>query len=481
MYGMVWYGYGQVVHTGWLVKQGGRRKNWKRRWFAISANQIFYFKDPKDAVPLAAIQLFGNEVRVIPESQEPRKRFCFEIIPGGETKTMMTDNHRTFIMYAATKPEMETWLSYIRKECYAPRGGGMFGTDLAATLEREGRTDDQVPMVVEKTLNYLVQFGLKEEGLFRKSGLAARINKLKEQFAKGENPELDGEADVHVGAALFKMYLRELPEPLLTFQHHGEFIAAAQIYTDNAATTDHATLLVPVRALLSKLPPCNVTLLRFLCQFLRQVLVHEASNRMGIDNLATVFGPCLLRDRQNHDDPLTQLGLSKMINVVVKMFLQEFDILFSDLSVPKALPRSTSWRKTTLIEADLSDDSDDEDATARDRRSGRVRRESSQAESSPTSPTPLSPGPSSASPFLQPDAFPVQHSNTVRASVAEVAESRVKDLEAKVANLEERLKMAEIRYLEEWQTRQHLELVSAELQRKLKDYEEKDGLKSASS
>ena len=36
---------------GWLVKQGGSWKNWKRRWFVLSDSCLYYFKHTAENVP----------------------------------------------------------------------------------------------------------------------------------------------------------------------------------------------------------------------------------------------------------------------------------------------------------------------------------------------------------------------------------------------------------------------------------------------
>ncbi len=85
-----------------------------------------------------------------------------------------------------------------------------------------------IPVIVEVLLHYLQQKGLYTEGIFRLSGSAERIQELKEVFNRGEIPTL-GENDVHNAAGLLKAFLRELPEPLLTFESYNSFIAAKGI------------------------------------------------------------------------------------------------------------------------------------------------------------------------------------------------------------------------------------------------------------
>ena len=41
-----------AVREGWLVKQGGRIKTWRRRWVVLaSGGVLYYFDDPKAAAP----------------------------------------------------------------------------------------------------------------------------------------------------------------------------------------------------------------------------------------------------------------------------------------------------------------------------------------------------------------------------------------------------------------------------------------------
>lgn len=37
-----------AVRQGWLVKQGGHYKSWKKRWVSLSSSVIYYFEDPKE-------------------------------------------------------------------------------------------------------------------------------------------------------------------------------------------------------------------------------------------------------------------------------------------------------------------------------------------------------------------------------------------------------------------------------------------------
>lgn len=48
---------------GWLWKQGGRYKSWKRRWFILNDNCLYYFEYTTDKEPRGIIPLENIEVR----------------------------------------------------------------------------------------------------------------------------------------------------------------------------------------------------------------------------------------------------------------------------------------------------------------------------------------------------------------------------------------------------------------------------------
>lgn len=56
---------------GWLTKQGGSVKSWKRRWFILKNPCLYYFKDPMDSLALGVILLPSYTIAVAPEVKQP--------------------------------------------------------------------------------------------------------------------------------------------------------------------------------------------------------------------------------------------------------------------------------------------------------------------------------------------------------------------------------------------------------------------------
>jgi hypothetical protein len=89
-----------------------------------------------------------------------------------------------------------------------------------------------VPPIVTVGLELLQERSMQSEGLFRLSGDNTQLQLLKQEFNEGKYPTLEAAREAlsrqkeHTISGMVKMYFRELPEPLLTFDHYDMFIAA---------------------------------------------------------------------------------------------------------------------------------------------------------------------------------------------------------------------------------------------------------------
>lgn len=101
----------------------------------------------------------------------------------------------------------------------------VFGVPLLLSLQRTGQA---LPKCIQIALKWLKTNALDQVGLFRKSGVRSRIQKLKVMTeTQGDNINFDGQQAYDV-ADLVKQYFRELPEALLTNKLSETFIAIFQ-------------------------------------------------------------------------------------------------------------------------------------------------------------------------------------------------------------------------------------------------------------
>ena len=90
--------------------------------------------------------------------------------------------------------------------------------------------DGKVPLVVDRLITTIELHGLYTEGIYRKSGVSSKVKELKTMMDEGELENINFEIyQVHVLAAVLKSFFRDMPEPLLTFEHYDDFLHAAKL------------------------------------------------------------------------------------------------------------------------------------------------------------------------------------------------------------------------------------------------------------
>lgn len=182
-----------------------------------------------------------------------------------------------------------------------PSGTAVFGVDLATQLERDGV---EVPPVLEICADAVERVGMQNVGIYRLSGTRSKVHNLKAKFDADWSAVdvMSDEAlsDINIVAGCLKLWIQELPEPLLTYALYPKFIEAAKV--DNEYLRQ-----IRLHEQVNELPDANYATLRFLLAHLDRVRSHESINQMSARNLAIVFGPNLLKP-QDGDAGVTAGG-----------------------------------------------------------------------------------------------------------------------------------------------------------------------------
>ncbi|XP_026200416.1 unconventional myosin-IXb isoform X3 [Anabas testudineus] len=172
-----------------------------------------------------------------------------------------------------------------------------------------------VPMVLEMMLEHVEIHGLYVEGIYRKSGSS---NRMKELYQRLENdPHLVCLEDypIHTVTGLVKQWLRELPDPLMTFTRYNDFLHAVEL-------PEKEEQLLAIYKVLEELPTANFNTLERLVFHLVRVYKEEAHNRMSPNSLAIVFAPCILRCPDSADPLLSMKDVAKT-TMCVEMLINE--------------------------------------------------------------------------------------------------------------------------------------------------------------
>uniref|UniRef100_A0A8C8EZT4 Rho GTPase activating protein 22 n=1 Tax=Oncorhynchus tshawytscha TaxID=74940 RepID=A0A8C8EZT4_ONCTS len=312
-----------ALKAGWLKKQRSIMKNWQLKWFVLRSDQLYFYKDEEETKPQGCIPLQGCQVNELTANPEEPGRHLFEIVPAAIS-------HEAILLLANSQSDMDDWVKAIRRVIWAPFGGGIFGQSLEDTVQYEKKFGHRLaPLLVEQCVDFIRERGLDEEGLFRMSGQTNLVKDLQEAFDCGDKPLFDSNTDVHTVASLLKLYLRELPEPVVPFSKYEDFLACAQLLAKDAEGVQELGKQV------SNLPPANYNLLKYICKFLDEVQSHAIKNKMSVQNLATVFGPNILRPKM--EDPVVIMEGTSLVQSLMTVLISEHKRLYSgrgELEVP---------------------------------------------------------------------------------------------------------------------------------------------------
>ncbi|KAF4527893.1 hypothetical protein B566_EDAN011284 [Ephemera danica] len=211
--------------------------------------------------------------------------------------------------------ELELSLRFVPSEVTLRRvptakSAGLFGAKIQHVCKRQKRP---VPFIITSCVREVERRGMNEIGIYRVSGSASDLTRLKKSFETNsyEAEQLLKEVDVHSVTGVLKLYLRELPEALFTDELYPRLF---DIF--NNPTMDGNTKRRNLLILFQHLPGQNQ---------------HIITNKMSLHNLATVFGPTLLRPGSSpsgntrHRDALAAGTVDVMAQAgILYHFLQSF-------------------------------------------------------------------------------------------------------------------------------------------------------------
>ncbi|KAM3661895.1 rho GTPase-activating protein 17 isoform 3-T3 [Ammospiza maritima maritima] len=193
-----------------------------------------------------------------------------------------------------------------------------FGTPLEEHLKRSGR---EIAVPIEACVMMLLETGMREEGLFRIAAGASKLKKLKAALDCSTSQLDEFYSDPHAVAGALKSYLRELPEPLMTYSLYEEWTQAANIQ-------DQDKKLQELWRICNRLPEHYRVNFRYLIKFLAKLAQNSDINKMTPSNIAIVLGPNLLWAK--NEGSLAEMAAATSVHVVavIEPIIQHADWFF---------------------------------------------------------------------------------------------------------------------------------------------------------
>lgn len=193
-----------------------------------------------------------------------------------------------------------------------------FGKPLEEHLTISGR---EIAFPIEACVTMLLECGMQEEGLFRVAPSASKLKKLKAALDCCVVDVQEYSADPHAIAGALKSYLRELPEPLMTFELYDEWIQASNIQEQDKK-------LQALWNACEKLPKANHNNIRYLIKFLSKLSEYQDVNKMTPSNMAIVLGPNLLWPQAEGNITEMMTTVSLQIVGIIEPIIQHADWFF---------------------------------------------------------------------------------------------------------------------------------------------------------
>jgi hypothetical protein len=142
-------------------------------------------------------------------------------------------------------------------------------------MERE-HEDGLIPKGIKKIIDYLEKTSLEIKGIFRISATVKDVEILQYRLDNGDVITLDenDESMIHAASNVLKLYFRDLPNPLLTFELYDQFLKLD-------SKEDPKTLLKTIKNLILKLPEEHKNLFEELFTYLKKVIARKEVNLMA--------------------------------------------------------------------------------------------------------------------------------------------------------------------------------------------------------
>ncbi|XP_059200952.1 rho GTPase-activating protein 29-like isoform X2 [Centropristis striata] len=248
----------------------------------------------------------------------------------------------------------------------------LFGIDFAQAAKN---SPDGIPFIIKKCTSEIESRALNIKGIYRVNGAKSRVEKLCQAFENGKDLVELSDLSPHDISNVLKLYLRQLPEPLILYRYYNDIIGLAkecqrvlveeadkpqstQTGEKGGASVQLNRVIFKIRDLLHQLPTANYRTLRFLIAHLNRVTEQAEENKMTASNLGIIFGPTLVKPRQTD----AEVSLSSlvdypyqalMVELLVRHFQKIFDISLlsgSDItSSGQASPRLTPQEKVQRL------------------------------------------------------------------------------------------------------------------------------------
>ncbi|CAH1958962.1 unnamed protein product [Acanthoscelides obtectus] len=296
------------TRMGWAYVREGVSSKWVGAWVILSEREVYYAID-------------NQQVKVI----DLRKARCIILQPYQETDNNPKTNDKgpnmlidcpDLVLYLRmwTSRETKVWCHIIKLEAH----------NNGANLEQQQLTKNDVPVIVEKCVNFIYAHGSMTEGIYRRPGTGSVISELLAKFRKDAFAVqlTNDQYTEHEVATALKRFFRDLPEPLLGSNQR-------QYFYEVSKHNNREERIRMYRAALDMLHKVSYNTARKVFGHLHFISTQSERNKMTIENLAAIWGPTLLHYEDK--DPIPNVNHSHQLDTeVVSQIISLYRYIFPE-------------------------------------------------------------------------------------------------------------------------------------------------------
>ncbi|XP_004529589.1 uncharacterized protein LOC101459354 isoform X2 [Ceratitis capitata] len=284
--------------AGWCYLKNSITSEWSGTWLVLKKNQRRLIFVSEAAGNLEKMDLRKARCIVLKDSDETIRNLHVESGP-----TLMIDCPPfTVYMIMSSPRETKIWRHIIREVAH----------NNGFSLIDQQLTKFNVPVIVDKCINFVYIHGSMSEGIYRKSGSENSILKLLAAFrADAFNVEITrNEYNEHDVANVLKRFMRDLPERLM-----GKLSESFMCVTE---LTKSAEKIQAYKELLARLSVIERETLKKIVGHLAFISSQKSKNKMSTKNLTMIWGPTLL---QNHHQQEEMVYSQKEADVLTDLII----------------------------------------------------------------------------------------------------------------------------------------------------------------
>lgn len=250
--------------------------DWIGTWIMLHERTLYYYNELEQHYVI--IDLRKVRCIIVKEKHDFKKTLQNLYVENGPIISFDCPQSTFYSLIMCNAEETKTWANILKEET----------SKSGPTLGEMQLTNDNVPILVEKCLNFIYAYGSLKEGLFKKSGSVSRIQKLINEFKNDPfNTQINKKeysiADV---TSTLKRFFKKLPEPLLE-QFKPIVLSKIEMNRKEKINTYEEILMT-----LDTFEYCSLKKLLGLLHFVKNL---SDFNKIGIEQLSSIWAPILFQ------------------------------------------------------------------------------------------------------------------------------------------------------------------------------------------